>query len=209
MYVWTVVSFSPNIGSRNPTDAVAPHPFNLSTLLLGVRWCGWRSHSLPLSPSLPSSTTPPVIYIYIELDAAVESEWRQPRLIIMADYRPTALPLCRVITKREGERGREGWRGEGWGGPHTLTCQDLFHLGWWWGDVTTPSSLPPVDITSPHPPLHPPLCLTIYHMQTNIKHSIRLVWWWEGGVCVMGVSATSRKLHLKMSMLLHDERRSH
>lgn len=91
----------------------------------------WRSDSTfthhtvtdPPSPhtSTPRSPTPPVIYIYIELDAVVESEWRQPRLIIMGDYGPTAPPLCRVITKRESESG--GW---GAGMPR---CQDLFHLG--------------------------------------------------------------------------------
>lgn len=62
----------------------------------------------PPSPSLSlSPLTPPVIYIYIELEAVVESEWRQPRLIIMGDYGPTAPPLCRVITKREREQVRE------------------------------------------------------------------------------------------------------
>lgn len=40
----------------------------------------------------------------------VESEWRQPKLIIMGDYGPTAPPLCRVITKSwvVGGQEREG-----------------------------------------------------------------------------------------------------
>lgn len=69
--------------------------------------CGDQTPHLHTTLSLTSPPPPPVIYIYIELDAVVESEWRQPRLIIMGDYGPTAPPLCRVITKRVSERG--GW----------------------------------------------------------------------------------------------------
>lgn len=58
-----------------------------------------------------SLTPPPVIYIYIELEAAEESEGREPRLITTGDNRATAPPLCRIITKRnrERKREREGW----------------------------------------------------------------------------------------------------
>lgn len=96
--------------------------FNLYILLkrltrllvnIGTDLCGDQTPHLhtilsltppPASPPL----SPPVIYIYIELEAVVESEWRQPRLIIMGDYRPTAPPLCRVITKRERVREEDG-----------------------------------------------------------------------------------------------------
>lgn len=114
-------------GSRRQlSGSSSPHSvFTLDLDNMNTDACREQPPHLHTTLSLTSPFPPPVIYIYIELEAAVESEGRQPRLITTGDNRTTAPPLCRIITKSDRERQRE--RG-GWN-PQTPRCWDHFHLG--------------------------------------------------------------------------------